>query len=131
MEARQVRARDVSLFVICVAIAAPLIMMTGIFGTGPAGGTGIESAFVVGVVVATLAAGGVSVMGWSFKTPAVLFAFGTIYVFSAALMTTMVAQLIRPAEVAAIFVGVFLTLFAVIGVWAALEIAGGAHGPFA
>jgi len=125
------RARDFSLYLICVALATPLVMLTGVFSAGPEGvGTSaILSTFGVAAVIGMLAAGGVSIMGWSFKVPAVLTAFGAIYIFCAAMMTTMVAQMIRPWEVAAVFSGVFVALFAVVGYFAALEIAGGAHGP--
>lgn len=124
------RARDISLFVICVAISAPLIATTGIWSSGPAGvdASSVISMFSVSAVVGILAAGGVSIMGWSFKVPAVLTSFMTIYVFCAGMLTTMVAQMIRPWEVAATFSTVFAALFAVVGYFAALEIAGGPHG---
>lgn len=124
------RARDISLFVICVSLAIPLIAMTDIFA-GPTGGStgSIMAIFAVGAVVGILAAGGVSIMGWSFKVPAVLTAFLAIYGFSATMITTLTLQIIKPIEVAAIFSGVFIALFAVVGYFAALEIAGGPHGP--
>jgi len=127
------RARDISLYVICVAIAAPLIAMTGIFATGPAGMdvSTIASIFGVSVVIGILAAGGVSIMGWSFKVPAVLTSFLGIYVFCSTLIVTLTAQMIQNWQIAAVFSGVFVTLFAVVGYFAALEIAGGAHGPMA
>jgi len=131
------RARDVSLFVICVGISAPLIMMTGIFSAGPEGFSTdyIRNAFVVGGaagVITMLAAGGTSIMGYSFKVPAVLGAFLTIYVFCVGLITTLVGQMFAlvGAGIAAIFSGLFIALFAVLGYFAALEIAGGPHGPF-
>lgn len=125
------RARDISLYLICVAVAAPLIAMTGIWITGPEGmGTSaIASVFTVSIVIGILAAGGVSIMGWSFKVPAVLTAFLGIYVFCSTMMVTLIGQMIHPWEIAAIFSGVLITLFAVVGYFAALEIAGGAHGP--
>jgi len=127
------RARDIALYTICVAIAAPLIAMTGIFSTGPAGVdiSTIASTFGVSVVIGILAAGGVSIMGWSFKVPAVLTSFLGIYVFCSTLIVTLTAQMIPNWEIAAIFSGVFVTLFAVVGYFAALEIAGGAHGTMA
>lgn len=132
------RARDIMLYAICVSIAAPLIVMTCIFGAGP-GGTNIgliKSKVEVSLVIGILAAGGVSIMGWSFKVPAVLTAFLTIYVFSVGMIETLTIQMIMgigteyAGEIAAVFSGVFLALFAVVGYFAALEIAGGAHGPF-
>lgn len=131
------RARDISLFVICVAIAAPLIIMTDIFSGGPEGVSSgdITSTFLVSAVVATLAAGGTSIMGFSFKVPAVLGAFLVIYIFCSALLVTLTGQMLaitNPAspEIAMIFSGVFVALFAVVGYFAALEIAGGPHGPY-
>ncbi len=131
------RARDISLFVVCVAIAAPLVILTGIFSAGPEGASSgsIVSAFGVSAVVGALAAGGTSIMGFSFKVPAVLGAFLVIYVFCSALLVTLTGQMLaitNPAspEIAVIFSGVFVTLFAVVGYFAALEIAGGPHGPY-
>jgi hypothetical protein len=126
------RARDIALYVICIAIAAPLVTMTGIFSAGPAGEniSTLQSSFVVSAVVGILAAGGVSIMGWTFKTPAVLTAFLGIYVFCSSLIVTLTAQMIPNSGIAAIFSTVFVTLFAVVGYFAALEIAGGPHGPF-
>lgn len=125
------RARDISLFVICIAIAAPLVMATGIFSSGPEGAdvTTIGSAFVVSTVVGVLAAGGATIMGFSFKVPAVLTAFLAIYVFCSTLIVTLTGQMIPKAEVAATFSMVLVALFAVVGYFAALEIAGGPHGP--
>lgn len=125
------RARDISLFVICVAIAAPLVLMTDIFSSGPAGADAesIKSYFAVGVVVGALMAGGASILGFSFKVPAVLSAFFIGYTFCATLLTTLTAQMIPQAEIAATFSLVLVALFAVVGYFAALEIAGGPHGP--
>lgn len=125
------RARDIMLFVICIGVAAPLITLTGIFSTGPAGvSTGeIMGYFAAGTIIAALAGGGVSIMGWSFKVPAVLTAYLAIYVGCTAMMTSLIAQIIQPWEVAAVFSTVFIALFAVVGVFGALEIAGGPHGP--
>lgn len=139
MEAREVRARDIALYTICIAIAAPLVVMTGIFSTGPAGMdvSAISAIFGVSVVIGILAAGGVSIMGWSFKVPAVLTSFLGIYVFCSTLIVTLTGQMIAGMgtdyawAIAAIFSTVFITLFAVVGYFAALEIAGGAHGPMA
>lgn len=135
-EEKGMRARDISLFVVCIAIAAPLIMLTDVYSSGPAGTdtSEITSIFVVSVVVGLLAAGGASILGFSFKTPAVLTAFLGIYVFCSALLVTMTGQMFAVAnpaspEIAVIFSGVFTALFAVVGYFAALEIAGGPHGP--
>jgi len=129
-----VRARDISLFVICIAIAAPLVMMTGIFSSGPEGSStsSIESRFIVSVVVGLLAAGGASIMGFSFKMPAVLGGFLAIYSFCSGLLVTMTFQMLGLVAwgIAVIFSGVFTALLTVIGYFAALEIAGGPHGPF-
>jgi len=67
-------------------------------------------------------------MGMSFKTPAVLTAFLAVYVFCSGMLVALVGQMIRPWEVAATFSTLFTALFAVVGYFAALEIAGGAHG---
>jgi len=129
------RAREVSMYVICVAMAAPLVTMTGVFSAGPSGVTAeyVKNAFMVSGVVGVLASGGASIMGFSFKVPAVLTAFVGVYAFSAALLTTLVGQLIAGFtgawDVAATFSGVFTAIFAVLGYYAALEIAGGPHGP--
>ena len=124
------RARDISLFVICVAISAPLIATTGVWSSNPAGAdyTTIAGMFSVSALVGVLAAGGVSIMGWSFKVPAVLTSFMLVYSFCATMLVTLIGQMIHPWEVAVIFAGVFTTLFAVVGYFAALEIAGGPHG---
>jgi hypothetical protein len=126
-----VRAREISLFVICVAIAAPLIGMSEVFMGTPDGTdiSAVTSVFTVSTVIGILAGGGVSILGFSFKVPAVLSAFLGIYIFSTALLDTLVLQMIQPWEVGATFAGVFAALFAVVGYYAALEIAGGAHGP--
>ena len=120
------------LFTICVGLAAPLVMMTGIFSAGPQGTSTsvITGYFGISAIVAGLAGGGVSIMGWSFKVPAVLTAYLGLYVGCSSIMITMIAQMIKPVEVATIFSGVFIALFTVVGVFGALEIAGGAHGPF-
>lgn len=125
------RARDIMLFVICVGLAAPLVMMTGIFSSGPQGvsTSAITGYFGISAIVAGIAAGGVSIMGWSFKVPAVLTAYLGLYTGCSAIMITLIAQILQPIEVAAIFSGVFIALFTVVGVFGALEIAGGAHGP--
>jgi len=110
--------------------------MTGIFTSGPAGVSSdyVRNAFLVGGaagIVTILAAGGTSIMGFSFKVPAVLGAFLVIYIFCAALITTLVGQMlaIAGAGISAVFSGVFIALFAVLGYLAAMEIAGGPMGP--
>ena len=130
------RARDISLAVICIGVAAPLVMMTDIFSAGPEGVSSdfIKNAFLVAGsagVVALLIGGGATIMGFSFKVPAVLGAFLIIYTFCSTLLVTITAQMLAIAgwEIAAIFSGVFVALLAVVGVFAALEIAGGPHGP--
>lgn len=132
-EEEQMRARDISLFVICVAIAAPLVMMTGVFSAGPAGAdvSTITSAFIVSFIVGVLAAGGATIMGFSFKVPAVLTGFLAIYTFCSTLIVTLTGQMIPVWEVAVTFSGVLVAMFAVVGYFAALEIAGGPHGPYA
>lgn len=118
------------LFTICVGLAAPLVMLTGIFSSGPQGvSTGIVEALFASLIISGLAAGGVSIMGFNFKVPAVIMAYLALYVGCSAMMVTLIAQMIKPVEVAAIFSGVFVALFAVVGVFGAIEIAGGAHGP--
>jgi len=127
------RARDISLFVICMSIAAPLIMMTDIFSAGPAGAdvSTIASTFGVSAVVGVLAAGGAAVLGFQFKLPAVLTAFLSAYVFSSGLLVTLTAQMLSPWGwgISGTFSTVLTALFAVVGYYAALEIAGGPHGP--
>ena len=129
------RARDLSLFVICIAIVAPLVMMTGVYSAGPLGTSAesIKSFFSVGVIVGMLAAGGMAIIGFSFKLPAVLMAFSGMYTFCTGLLTMLIGQMmaIVRVEIAAIFSPVFIALFFVIGYFAALEIAGGPHGPMA
>lgn len=125
------RARDIMLYTLCVGIAAPLVVLTGIFSSGPQGiSTGeITSIFGISAIIAVLAGGGISIMGFNFKVPAVLSAYFGLYAGCAAMMITLTAQIIQPTEVAAIFSTVFTTLFVVVGVFGALEIAGGPHGP--
>jgi hypothetical protein len=129
VEEEKMRARDISMFVICVALAAPLVTMTGVFGAGPViGPVNLSATFAVSGVVGVLIGGGLSIMGWSFKVPVVLTLFGSVYAFSSTLIVTLVAQMIRPWEVGTVFSAVFVALFMVVGYFAALELAGGPHG---
>jgi len=130
MEKGKMRARHIMLYTLCVGIAAPLVMMTGIFVSGPAGisGSAIEGYFAIGAIIAILAGGGISIMGFNFKVPAVLSAYLGLYTGCSTMMVTLTAQMIKPWEVAAIFSGVFGVLFIVVGVFGAMEIAGGPHG---
>lgn len=129
------RAREISLFVICLSLAIPLISMTEIYASGPAGLslegmiTNILISISVSAVVLLLLGGGVSVAGFSFRVPAVLSGFMVIYSFSATLLTTTVKQIIQPSDLGTMFAAVFGVLFIIIGYYAALEIAGSSHGP--
>lgn len=124
------RWREIATFIICVGLAAPLVAAMGIFpGSEGISGSTIMTTFGVSAVVAILMGGGVSILGFSFKVPAVLSTFGTIYAAVTGFLTGLIAQLVRPWEVGVtISFGVLLPLLAVVGYFAALEIAGGAHG---
>lgn len=119
------RASDIMFFVLCFNIAAPLVAATGIFGAGPAGAAALGGYFVWGAAAAALAAGGVSVMGFSFKIPAVITVFGAMYGASVALMGTLLYQLSIPV----LIVGAITSISAVVGIVGIIQIAGGAHGP--
>jgi len=127
------KAMHVCLFVICINLAFPLLAPTGIFnGIGPAGTStsDINILSMVGVAgfVAMFVAGGIVIAGWTFKTSAVVTAFGAIYAASAALMLSIIAQMMAisgvPIPNTGVITGVLTTLYAFIGVWGVLQIGG-------
>jgi len=126
------RMSDIMFFIFSVNIAAFLVSVTGIFNAGPEGsglsGYYFDIAAVAGVA-AILAAGGVSVMGWSFKVPAVISAISAFYLWSVVMMDVLIVQIVQPIGVAGIFVTMFTVIAAVVGIMGLIQIAGGAHGP--
>lgn len=129
------RAVEIMLFVICFNVAAPLVGLTGIFGVGP-GGTDIISSYLMwGVAAAALAATGVSIMGFSFKLPAVITIFGSIYGASVAGMGTLLLQILATGATGAdlanitILIATIVTIVTIVGILGILQISGGAHGP--
>jgi len=123
------RMTEIFWFIICFNIAIPLVAATGIFGTGPEGTSIISDYLTIAAAATALAVGGVSIMGWSFKVPAVITVLAAIYAASIAGMDVLIAQIIQPASIAATFAGVFTTIAAIVGVLGLIQIAGGAHGP--
>ena len=125
------RMSDIMFFIFSVNIAAFLVSVTGIFNAGPEGkglgGDYFVIAAVTGVATA-LAVGGVSVMGWSFKIPAVISIISAFYIWSIVMMDALIVQIIQPIEVAGTFVTVFTIIATVVGIMGLIQIAGGAHG---
>ena len=132
------KAMHICLFVICINLAFSLLAPTGIFsGVGPAGtSTGdINILGMIGVagLVAMFVAGGIVIAGWSFKSSAVVTAFGAIYAASVTLMTSILAQMMMisgvPIPSTGVITGVIIALYAFVGVWGALQIGGTPTGP--
>lgn len=119
------RATEILLFVICFNVACPLVGLTGIFGVGPEGTDIISSYLVWGAAAAALAATGVSILGFSFKLPAVITIFASIYGASVAGMGTLLIQLHIPVEI----IGALVSITMIVGIIGILQISGGAHGP--
>jgi len=128
------RALQICLFVIALNFGFCLISPCNLFGghVGPAGKTvesfSLDSALVVGAVIGLLMAGGAVIAGWTFKTSSVLSAFLAIYVFSVSMFTSVMNQMINAIGVdipsATVFTGVILALYATVGVFGALQLAG-------
>ncbi len=126
------RARDMMLFVICVSVAAPVVLNMGVFSTGPAGADNSVLVFTtIAGAVGLLVGGGVSLLLFNFKIPSVLTVYSAMFIGSGTMMTTLIAQMVQPPEIAAAVAGLFILLSGIIGVLGAMEIAGGAHGPMA
>lgn len=127
-------ARNIMLFIICVNVAAPIVALMGIYTGGPAGTSSdavglnyVTMAFAIGL----LAAGGTTILLFNVRIPAILGVFTVMYVASVVMMTTLIAQMIQPFDVALIVSGVFVALAGIAGVLGAMEISGGPHGPMA
>lgn len=123
------RATEILLFVICFNVSIPLVAATGIFGAGPSGTSILNEYFLWGAAAAALTVGGISVMGWSFKIPAVITVFASLYGASVAALDVLILQIIQPASVAATFAGATTFICTVVGVLGILQIAGGAFEP--
>lgn len=124
------RARDVMLYVICVNIAAPIVLNMGVFSMGPAGTSSEILVFTtIAGAIALLVGGGVSLLLFNFKIPSVLTVYAGMFIGSGTMLATLILQLVSPVEVAIAVDGVLVFLFGIIGVLGAMEIAGGAHGP--
>lgn len=126
------RARDIMLYIICVNVAAPIVLNMGIYAGGP-GGTSMDALTytTISIAIGLLAAGGVSVFAYNFKVPAILTVYSTMYVGSGTMLGALIIQIVPQFEIAA---GINVTLgilLGVIGVFGAMEIAGGPHGPMA
>lgn len=121
------RAYDISLFALCLAAAIALLGPTGMFGAGP-GGIELAYVYVISAATATLAAGGVSILGFQFKQTASLIAFGAMYAGSSAAMITLLWQFLA-FEGAGTVVGVMTMILIFIGAWGALQVAKGPMGP--
>jgi len=128
------KAYHVGLFICCICLAFPLLGPTGIFNSAGPGSVNLETmphysdAFLVGGVVLALAAGGMVIGGFSFKTSAVVGAFGLVYIFSVASMEAFMWQLMNISGLAhgesLLIIGTLTGLFGFIGVWGALQLAG-------
>lgn len=129
------RALDICYFIICFNFAVILVAQTKIFGAGPVGTDIGNLMILIGLAVGALTVGGVSIMGWSFKTPAVIGVFAGIYAASVAMLDVLIAQIIgaipdpNASAIATTFVMLFTTLCTIIGVQGAMQLAGGAFGP--
>ena len=128
-EAVDLRAAEILLFVICFNVSIPLVAATGIFGAGPSGTSILNEYLVWGVAASALTVGGISVMGWSFKVPAVITVFASVYGASVAALDVLILQIIQPHDVALVFAGAITFVCTVVGVLGILQIAGGAFGP--
>ena len=108
---------------------------TGIFGVGPAGVNTIALNILIAGAVLGLTVGGISVMGWSFKTSAAIDIFAGIYAASVAMLDILIVQVIGAIPdpsapgIAAIFATAITTICVIIGVQGAIQLAGGAFGP--
>lgn len=125
------RAYDISLFAMCVIGAIALVMPTGAFATGPAGAE--MNLLGASVAVGALALGGVAILGFSFKLPAAITAFGALFAAASAVITVFVYNFIpragpadsTPEVIASVIVG----LLFFIGLWATWQVAKGPMGP--
>jgi len=128
------KAYHIGLFIICICLAFPLLEPTGIFSHSGPGNVSLETmphysdAFLVGGVVLVLVAGGIVIVGFSFKTSAVVGAFGLVYIFSVASMEAFLWQLMGISGLthseSGLIIGILTALFGFIGVWGALQLAG-------
>lgn len=119
------RASEIALYVICFNAATALLAPTGIFGTGPEGTEVTSTYFVLALAIGALSLGGVSILGFSFKVPAVITFFGGICLACITMMGTLLYQMHVPGEI----ITTLVFIVGVVDVIALIQIAGGAHGP--
>ncbi len=125
------RARDIMLFVICVSISAQITTTMGIYNTtivGAGNPFGFDAS-TMSFAILGLAAAATATLLFNVRVPTIITLYSAMYVGSVAMIDTLIAQLIAPVELAAT-IALFITLLcAVIGVFGAMEISGGPHGP--
>jgi hypothetical protein len=126
------RARDIMLYIICVNVAAPIVLNMGIYVGGPAGTSTDTLVYTtISIAIGLLAAGGVSVFAYNFKIPAILTVYSAMYVGSGTMLGVLILQIVPQIEIAAGINVMLGILLGVIGVFGAMEISGGPHGPMA
>jgi len=123
------RARDMMLFVICVSVAAPIVLTMGIYSGGPVG-TDVNAIEYVSISLAVglLSGGGISALSFNVRIPSILIVYSAMYIGSVSMMSTLILQMVQPFDVAVTVSGVMVTLAGIIGVLGAMEISGGPHG---
>lgn len=119
------RASEIALYVICFNAATALLVPTGIFPTGPQGTGATSTSFMLAVAIGALSLGGVSILGFSFKVPAVITFYGGMCLACITMMSTLLYQMHVPGEI----IGTLVFIVGLVDVLALIQIAGGAHGP--